>query len=42
MLIRVDTAPGLQALVKDPILAKHGIQLEIGQCKNPNKNPVAE
>ena len=34
--------PGLVALVNDPALAKHGIQLEVSQVKNLNKNPVAE
>ncbi len=29
MIIRVYPAPGLQALSKDPILAKHGVRLEI-------------
>ncbi len=42
MIIRVDPAPGLQVLIKDPILAKHGVWLEKGQCKKPNKNPVSE
>ena len=39
--VHVDPAPGC-ALVTDPILLSHGITLEIGQVKNPNKNPVAE
>ena len=40
--VRVDPAPGFCALVTDPILLSHGITLEIGRVKNPNKNPVAE
>ena len=38
----VDPAPGFCALATDPILLSHGITLEIGRVKNPNKNPVAE
>ena len=30
------------ALATDPILLSHGITLEIGRVKNPNKNPFAE
>ena len=41
-LIRVDAAPGLQSLVSDPTLQRHGIQLIVGNPKNLNKNPVAE
>ena len=41
-VIRVDPAPGFRALVNDPLLRKHRIQLEIGRIKNVNKNPVAE
>ena len=40
--IRVDPAPGLQALISDPILNQYGISLEMGHAKNVNKNPVAE
>ena len=40
--VRVDPAPGFCALASDPILLSHGITLEIGRVKNPNKNPVAE
>ena len=40
--VRVDPAPGFCALANDPILLSHGITLEIGQVKNPNKNPVVE
>ena len=42
MTVRVDPAPGFCALASDPILLSHGITLEIGRVKNPNKNPVAE
>ena len=40
--VRVGPAPGLVALVNDPALATHCIQLEAGQAKNVNKSPVAE
>ena len=41
-VICTDPAPGLKALVDDPLLKKHRITIELGQAKNPNKNPVAE
>ena len=41
-VIRADPAPGFKALVDDPLLKKHRITIELGQAKNPNKNPVAE
>jgi hypothetical protein len=41
-VIRVDPAPGFQALVDDPLLLKYHIQLEVGRIKNINHNPVAE
>ena len=41
-MIRADPAPGFKALVDDPLLKKHRITIELGQAKNPNKNPVAE
>ena len=40
--VHVDPASGFCALATDPILLSHGIILEIGRIKNPNKNPVAE
>ena len=40
--IRVDPAPGLACLRNDQVLKKHGIVLDMGREKNPNKNPVAE
>ena len=40
--IRVDLAPGLQALTNDPLFSQHGIILELGNTKNVNKNPDAE
>ena len=40
--VRADKASGFTALVNDKLLAKHGIKLEIGNPKNPNKNPVGE
>ena len=41
-VIRTDPAHGLKPLVDDPLLKKHRITIELGQAKNPNKNPVAE
>ena len=41
-VIRTDPAPGFKALVNDPLLKKHRVTIELGQPKNPNKNPVAE
>ena len=41
-VIRTDPAPGFKALVDNPLLKKHRITIELGQAKNPNKNPVAE
>ena len=41
-VIRTDPAPGFKALVNDPLLEKHRITIELGQAKNPNKNPIAE
>ena len=40
--IRVDGSTALQSLVGDPILARHGLSLEVGRLKNRNKNPVAQ
>ena len=40
--VRVDPAPGFTSLKTDPLLAEHGIMLDIGRSKNTNKNPVAE
>ena len=40
--IRVDPAPGFSALHNDKDLLSHGIKLELGHAKNPNKNPAAE
>ena len=40
--VQVHPAPGFCALATDPILLSHGITLEIGRVKNPNKNSVAE
>ena len=42
LLIRVDPAPGLNALRNDKDLRKWNIMLEFGHVKNKNKNPVAE
>ena len=41
-VIRTDPPHGFKALVDDPLLKKHRITIELGQAKNPNKNPVAE
>ena len=40
--VLVNLAPGFCALATDPIFHSHGITLEIGRVKNPDKNPVAE
>ncbi len=40
--VRVDPAPGLVKLKNDPMLSRFGIELVVGNAKNPNKNPVAE
>ena len=40
--VRVDPTPGFYVLASDPILVSHGITLEIGRVKNPNKNPITE
>ena len=40
--IRVDGATGMQSLKEDSVLAKHGLQIEVGRLKNKNKNPIAE
>jgi hypothetical protein len=42
VIVRTDPAPGFVALVQDALLKQHNIHLEIGNPKNPNKNPVAE
>ena len=41
-VVRVDPAPGFKALRDDEILLRHGIAIEMGREKNPNKNPLAE
>ena len=41
-MIRTDPARGFKALLNDPLLKKHRVTIELGQPKNPNKNPVAE
>ena len=41
-VVKVDPAPGFKALRDDEILLRHGIAIEMGREKNPNKNPVAE
>jgi hypothetical protein len=41
-IVRVDPAPGFQALSQDELLKRHNVSLEIGRTKNLNKNPVAE
>ena len=40
-VIKVDCAPGLRALKDDPKLLSLGIQVNLGDEKNPNKNAVA-
>jgi len=41
-IVRVDPAPGFQALEDDRLLKQNRISLEFGRIKNTNKNPVAE
>ena len=41
-VVRVDAAPGFQALREDEILRKSHLQIDIGRIKNPNHNPVAD
>ena len=40
--VRVDGATGFVALRDDPLLKEHGISIEYGRVKNPNKNPVID
>ena len=41
-VIYVDTAPGFRSLKDDPVLAKHGISIELGREKNKNAISVAD
>lgn len=41
-VVRTDAAPGFRAILNDQRLKQLRISLEIGDVKNPNKNPVAE
>ena len=41
-VIRTHPAPGFKALVNDPLLKKQRITIELGQAKNPNRNPLAQ
>ena len=41
-VIRTDPAPGFNALSDDSHLMSLQLQIEIGNRKNPNKNPIAE
>ena len=41
-VIRTDPASGLRGLINDKILQSHNLSVELGDAKNPNKNPVAE
>ena len=40
--VRVDSTTDFQVLCEDQCLNQHGITLEFGRLKNPNKNPVPE
>ena len=40
--VRIDSGPGIAALVNDPVLLENGLVVEVGRVKNVNKNPVAE
>ena len=41
-VIRVDCAPALRSLQNDSELKRLGIEIDLGNEKNPNKNPVAD
>ena len=41
-VVRLDPAPKFQSIWDDELLGRHGIQIELGSAKKPNKNPVAE
>ena len=41
-IIRTDAAPGFRALLRDPMLQHHKLEVELGRAKNVNKNPVGE
>ena len=41
-IVRVDPASGFKALRGDQLLRKHRIELDLGEAKNINKNPIAE
>ena len=41
-IIRTDPASGFRNLINDQLLQKINLQIELGDEKNPNKNPVAE
>ena len=41
-VLHTDPAPGFKALVNDPLLNQHRSTIELGQAKNPSKNPIAE
>ena len=40
--VRTDPASGFRSLVNDAALKALSLQVELGEAKNPNKNPVAE
>ena len=40
--VKVDGATGFIPLKDDKILRKHGIDIEVGRAKNPNKNPIVD
>ena len=40
--VRVDGATGFVALKDDPVLNEHGVTIDYGRVKNPNKNPVID
>ena len=42
LTIRTDAFSSLKSLVNDQSLQKQGIQIEVGNSKNKNKNPVGE
>ena len=40
--MRVDGATGFQSLLNDRLLHSLNINLEVGEAKNSNRNPIAE
>ena len=41
-IVRTDPASGFRSLINDETLKRFQIEIELGEAKNPNKNPIAE